>query len=155
MLYEALVALLLYEVPEAPVVVQMVAVRHQGMQQVKVDVAGAEALKAGEELLFCALLVAGSVPGVELGGYGVAVPGVALRNGLSEGLLRAAVVVHEGSVEIGAAGCDEHVGHGLDLLHVYAAVLKLGKAHETEAEPEDLAVVVVFHDAAPLSDLCC
>ena len=119
-------------VPQAVVVIGLLVVVLHGMQQVVVEVVGAQALQARLELPLDLLGRGVAEPRVGLAAQGVAVARVALDQRLARGLLGAGVDV--GRVKVGEARVQEAVHHVADLRHVDGAVLQLGQAHEAKAQ---------------------
>ena len=118
------------------------------MEQVVVEIARAGALEGGVELLLGAGLIVALHRGIELGAEGEAVARIAVDERLAGDLLGLAVVVDVGRVEIGAARLDEAVDHLTDGLHVDAAVLALGEAHQAEAQLENVLAKICLHERA-------
>ena len=153
MLDEAFLFLLLYEVPEVVFIVLPVVPRLEGVEQVVVKVPGSGALQAGIELLFGALLVVGAHPGTQLGGQGVALPGIAVHQGRLGRPLRVTAIVDVGGVKVGQSGSHKQVHHLLDLLHVDLSILPLGQAHQAKAQLGGICSKILSHDVLLISVL--
>ena len=106
------------------------------MQQIEIDVIGAQALKRGVQAGLGAFRV-GLRPSKALGGDGERFARVALYQRLAHRYFRFTVVVHIGRVEVGAARFHEGIHHLAEMIDVDTLwVVRVGKrqAHAPEAE---------------------
>ena len=118
------------KVPQAPRIVLPDVGVLQGVEQVIVKVPGAGAGQALFQLAAGVLGVPGHA-GIQLGGQGVAVPGMALDQGPAGGVL--AAVVDVGGVKVGKARLQKGVHHPAGLLDV-DLLPRLRQAHQAKAQ---------------------
>ena len=140
---EALGFLFLGEIPQVELVIPGIVVFHQGMEQVVIKVFRAGTLQAGLELLLRGLLRRRH-GGVDLGGQGIAFPGIAFHQRLAGGVFRSQVDI--GGIKIGEPGFQEQVHHLLHLFHINAQALP-GQTHQSEAQLGSILseVIHLFH----------
>ena len=122
--------LLLHEIPQVPVVVVLDIGILDGVKQVVIKIAGAGPGQALFQLLLGLFLGLGH-PGVQLGGQGVAVPGVALHQGLADGILAAGVDI--GRIKISKTRRQEGIHHLAGLGHINF-LSHFGQPHQAEAQ---------------------
>ena len=132
--------LLGHEIPHAVLVEHGRARVAHVMQQVEVDVVGAQARKRGVQACLRCLGV-GQRPGQAFRGQRIAFARVPFHQGLAQRDLGSALVVHVGGVEVGAARFQERIHHLAELRDVDALhVIRVGKrqAHASESELRDV-----------------
>lgn len=133
--------LFLGEIPQVELIIPGIVVFHEGMEEVVIEIFRAGALQAGLELLFGGLF-RGRHGGVDLGGQGVAFPGIAFHQRLAGGSFRSQVDI--GGIKIGEPGFQEQVHHLLHLFHIDAQALP-GQAHEAESQLGRILSEVIRH----------
>ena len=138
---EALGFLLLGEVPQVELIIPGIVVFHQGMEQVVIEIFRAGALQADLELLF-GRLFRGRHGSVDLGGQGIAFPGIAFHQRLAGGVFRSQVDI--GGIKIGEPGFQEQIYHLLHLFHIDAQAFP-GQAHEAESQLGRILSEVIRH----------
>ena len=146
MLDKALFLLLPHKVPEVVLVIGLVISGLKGVEEVVVKIPRAGALQAGGKLLLSALFIVGPHPGAQLGGQGVALPGIAVHQGSLGRPLGSAVVVDIGGVEVGLPGGHELVHHLLDLLKVNVPLFVLGQPHQAKTQLGGVCSKIRFHN---------
>ena len=101
------------------------------VQQIKVQIIGAETLQRFVKNAFD-IFRAVHVPRRELGSDGKAVAGMAFNQSLADGNFRA--VINISCVEIGKSLREKIIDHHAGFCNIDLAVLSAGKAHHAEAE---------------------
>ena len=119
------------------------------MQQVKVDVVGAQTLQRSIQARF--RIFGGRLsPSQTLGGNGERIARIALNQRLAHGNFRFALMVHIGGIEIRAASLYKRVDHFLHMLDVDALlILGVSKRQTHAAKAKLRGVQKVAHRGAP------
>ena len=135
-LYQALGLFLQQPVKAVELLELVVDVPLDAVEQVVVEIPGAGLFQLGVEDLV-PVLQGVEEPGVELGGQGKALPGVAVHQGRFGGAFAGKGVVHPGGVKIGEALLQEQVHHLFQLFQVHFAGVVLvqgGQPHQAKAQ---------------------